>query len=379
MKITFITSGHLPKDDRIYYHQARTLTDTGNSAEIISSKQEFSGSENSVGFNCFEDISLSKKDKIAKFIKLLQNSKPDIIICSEPLTILAASRYKKQTDKKPKIIYDITEWYPSKKFLTGYNSGLKAPRFFKLLIFNLMMAAKADAFIFGEWYKGKPYRFLFPGKKFLYSGYYPDLKYIRYREPGIEKELLRLSYSGKLSIEKGFGNFLETIELLTLKRPGLKIRIKIIGWYDSEKEQKIFEKMIASFPENVSFKFYPMQDYLTFIELINDTDIFLDLRSDDFENQRCLPIKLFYYAALKRPVIFTNLKAIRKEVDISKFGHLVKPDNIETISGLILNYIDNQTIYNRHCTSARKLAESKYNWGAIKDEFTEFLQKLIEE
>jgi glycosyltransferase involved in cell wall biosynthesis len=167
--------------------------------------------------------------------------------------------------------------------------------------------------------------------------------------------------------------------LLTLKRPALKIRIKIIGWYDSEKEQKIFEKMIASFPENVSFKFYPMQDYLTFIELINDTDIFLDLRSDDFENQRCLPIKLFYYAALKRPVIFTNLKAIRKEVDISKFGHLVKPDNIETISGLILNYIDNQTIYNRHCTSARKLAESKYNWGAIKDEFTEFLQKLIEE
>jgi len=123
---------------------------------------------------------LSKKEKIAKFVHLLNDSKPDIIICLEPLTILAASRYKNKTDKKPKIVYDVTEWYPSKKFLSHYNSVSKVFHFFKLLFFNLMMAAKADAFIFGKWYKGKPYRFLFPGKKIIYSGYYPDLKYIRY-------------------------------------------------------------------------------------------------------------------------------------------------------------------------------------------------------
>ena len=378
MRITFITSGHLPKDDRTYYHQARTLAESGNRTEIISSKEEFTDTENNVLFNCFSDVQLSKKEKIAKFVHLLNDSKPDIIICLEPLTILAASRYKNKTDKKPKIVYDVTEWYPSKKFLSHYNSVSKVFHFFKLLFFNLMMAAKADAFIFGEWYKGKPYRFLFPGKKFIYSGYYPDWKYIRHQEPDLKNNLLRLSYSGKLSIEKGFGNFLETIKKLTLKRPNLKIQIKIIGWYDSEKEQKIFEKMIASFPKNVSFSFYPLQDFLTFIELINDTDIFLDLRSDDFENQRCLPIKLFYYAALKRPVIFTDLKAIRREVDIDKFGYLVKPNDMQQISNLILNYIGNSKLYQTHCNNARKLAESKYNWGAIKDEFTEFLQHLIE-
>jgi glycosyltransferase involved in cell wall biosynthesis len=87
---------------------------------------------------------------------------------------------------------------------------------------------------------------------------------------------------------------------------------------------------------------------------------------------------LFYYAALKRPVIFTDLKAIRREVDIDEFGYLVKPNDMQQISNLILNYIGNSKLYQTHCSNARKLAESKYNWGAIKDEFTEFLQHLIE-
>ncbi len=376
MRISFITSGHFPKDDRTYYHQARTLSEQGHKTEIIRSKKELSDTENNVRFNCFSDGQLSKKEKIVRFIKFLNGSKPDIIICLEPLTILAAVKYRNQTDKKPVIVYDITEWYPSKKFLTNLNLFSKTICSLKLLFFNLLMAAKADAFIIGEWYKGKPYRFLFPHKKFIYSGYYPDIKYIHLTEPEIKKGLLRLSYSGKLSYEKGFGNFLKVIKVLSDKRPELKIKVKIIGWYDNKNEQEEFEKKIDSFSENVKFHFYPLQDFQSFIELINDTDIFLDLRSDDFENQHCLPIKLFYYAALKRPVIYSNLKAIRKEVDIHRFGYLVKPNDAEKIANIILEYLSNGKLYGQHCKAARELAETKYNWDAIKDEFTEFLQHL---
>lgn len=378
MRISFITSGHFPKDDRTYYNQARALAEKGKIVEIISSKTELQGTENNVVFNCFAGDNLSKKEKIARFAELLKISIPDIIVCQEPLTILAASRYRNQSDKKPKIVYDITEWYPSKKFLARYHFPSKIIHFLKLLFFNLLMAAKANAFIFGEWYKGQPYRFLFRRKKFIYSGYYPDLKYITHNEPKLEKEILHLSYSGKLSFEKGFGNFIETIRLLSEKRPEIKIQVKIIGWYENKKEQKQLEAIIDTLPRNISLSFYPLQDFRTFIKMINDTDIFLDLRSDDIENQHCLPIKLFYYAALKRPVIYTDLKAIRKEVEIDKFGYLVKPNEIGNISELILKYIDNVFLYKKHCNSARELAETKYNWDAIKDEFTEFLQHLIE-
>ncbi len=376
MKVSFITSGHLPKDDRTYYHQARTLTESGFKTEIISSKLLFSGVENGVAFNCFDDDNLTKKEKIERFVQLLNNSKPDIIICQEPLTVFAATKFKKQAVTKPEIVYDITEWFPSKKFLARYGFVLKTVNFIKILIFNLITASKADAYIFGEWYKSRPYRILFPRKKFIYSGYYPDLKYITLKEPALGDNHLQLSYSGKLSIEKGFGNFLNAIFKLTEKRPGLKISIKVIGWYDNKKEQADFENTIDSLPENVKFTFYPMQEFFTFIKLISDTDIFLDLRSDDLENRHCLPIKLFYYAALKRPVIYTTLKAIRKEVEISKFGYLVNPEDANNISDLILNYIDNKSLYLQHCSAARKLAETRYNWSTIKDDFIEFIYNL---
>ncbi len=378
MYLSFLTSGHQPKDDRIFYHQAQSLVSAGHKVGIISSKSELAVTENDITFNCFAGDRLPKKEKINRFIKLLSKSKPDIIICQEPLTIMATSRYHNQADKKPKIVYDITEWYPSKKLLVNYHPISRLFHFLKFLLFNILMAAKADAYIFGEWYKGKPYRFLFPGKKFIYSGYYPDLNHIKYKEPNLIKDVLHLSYSGKLSFEKGFGHFLNTIQTLTKRRQNLKIQVKVIGWYDNAKEQTELEKIIDTLPANVSFSFYPMQDFQTFIELISDTDIFLDLRLDDFENQRCLPIKIFYYAALKRPVIYTDLKAIRKEVEIDEFGYLVKPNDLLQISNLILNYIDNSKLYQTHCSNARKLAESKYNWDAIKDKFIEFLQHLIE-
>ncbi len=63
MKIIFLTSGHYPKDDRIYYHQAITLAKSDNKVEIISSRFEFAGTKNNIIFNSFKGDHLSKKKK----------------------------------------------------------------------------------------------------------------------------------------------------------------------------------------------------------------------------------------------------------------------------------------------------------------------------
>ena len=78
-----------------------------------------------------------------------------------------------------------------------------------------------------------------------------------------------------------------------------------------------------------------------YLELIKDTDIFMDLRSIDFENSHCLPIKLYYYIALERPIIFSNLKAISKSINIQKFGKLVDPTDSNKIAKIILIYVKN--------------------------------------
>jgi glycosyltransferase involved in cell wall biosynthesis len=376
MKVSFLTSGHFPFDDRIFYHQGRSLYENGNDVEIVSSKINLKEVADGLKLNCFEGDTLSKKDKISRFRNCLGNFSPDIIICSEPLTVLAAKQYSKNQPRKIRIVYDITEWYPSRKNLTGNEKPFRWITFLKLFFFNLYSSSLADAFLFGEWYKRKPYRFLFPFKPYKIISYYPDLQYIHKTEPGIVDGKLRLSYSGKMSIEKGFGNFCRVLSLLSESDNNLNIEVRIIGWYENSADKEACEKLFRAKKENISFSFSGRQPFIDFLESVNYSDIFLDLREDNFENQHCLPIKLFYYAAMGRPVIYTDLKAIRKEVEINNFGFLVKPESADQIVNIILGYLNDRELYRTHCKNARLIAENIYNWQKIKPGFLMFISSL---
>jgi len=373
MNITFLTSGHLPYDDRIYYHMALSLIGKGNSVEIVSSKYNVITISDGIKLNCFDDESLSKREKIKQFTERLSESVAEIIICSEPLTILAAKQYSKVRSGKIKIIYDITEWYPSGKNLISKKIPFKWFTFLKLLLFNFWVARYAGSFIFGEWYKSRPYRILYPFKPYAYISYYPDLKYISHIKTELHSSNLKLSYSGKISLEKGFGNFIRVMNKLTDIKESLKIEVKIIGWYDTSRDKEDCKKLIRNCSRNISCGVFKRQNYKEYLELIKDTDIFLDLRSVNLENNHCLPIKLFYYAAHGRPVIFSDLRAIRKEVEIDKFGSLVDPADINGIAKIIIDYLEDRELYQKHCENARYLAESRYNWQIIESQFIRFI------
>ena len=373
MNISFLTSGHYPYDDRIFYHMAISLSAHENNVSIISSKTDLNEIVEGIIIDSFEGDNLTKRDKIKQFVKRLSGFNPDVIICSEPLTILAARRYSVSQSQKIRIIYDITEWYPSKKNLSDHNFILQLFIFFKLLIFNLWVTRYADSFIFGECYKSRPYRFLYPGKPFIFTSYYPDLKYISNTEPGLQKGILQLCYTGKISLEKGYGNFFSVIKKLNELDKDLKINVTIIGWYERKRDRDECEHLFTSLDTGINLQIYDRQNFKMFIELIKESDIFLDLRYNDFENQHCLPIKLFLYTAFGRPVIFPDLKAIRKEVAIDKFGFLVNPFDIEGTAKLILDYLGNEKLYKTHCANARYLAENLYNWQKTEPEFLKFI------
>ena len=253
--------------------------------------------------------------------------------------------------------------------------GVGQIKFLKLAIFNLLSSSMSDAFIFGEWYKSKMYRLIFPQKPYIFLSYYPELKYLNPEKPTLSKKCIHLSYSGKISKEKGFQNFIKIVNQLAKSEQNLTIKVNIIGEFDqSEKEEN--KTLLSRFYQNVSFKLFDVLPFESFLSQIKDTDVFIDLRSTDYENQHCLPIKLFYYTAFRRPVIYSDLKAIRKEVDIDRFGFLVNPNDTQRIVQILKDYIYNESLYNKHCKSAAELAETKYNWGRIKNDFIEFLSQL---
>lgn len=305
VSIAFLTSGHSFEDDRIMYHLASTLV--RYTPVIISSTEEINTTINGINVDCFDGKLVNKKNKISLFANKLSLYQPSIIICSEPLPVIAANKYKREQQKRVSVIYDITEWYPSKKHIESNGLLLKLIKPLFLFFFEKVVSSKVDGFIFGEYYKSIPYRMLFPFKKFAFVTYYPDLKYVHYSAPNPKEGEICLGYTGRISNEKGINNFFDVVRVVSLQNPDLHIRVKLIGSFKKKQDIDDFERCIVGL-EEVKIELFDFIPFLDFSKAIADIDILFDLRLDDFENNMCLPIKIFYYLLCGKPVVYSNLK-----------------------------------------------------------------------
>ena len=118
--------------------------------------------------------------------------------------------------------------------------------------------------------------------------------------------------------------------------------------------------------------------FLEFCKTIGKTHLFIDLRKKDFENTHCLPIKLFYYLACGRPVIYSNLKSIRKEIKNFNFGYVCEPDDLQSIADHIVEYIVHPDMYFEHTKNALIASKSIYDWNLIDKQFVSFIENQRE-
>ena len=68
MKIVFALATHNPDDERVWYHQKKTLEEIGNEVYIVSSSQKSYSLKKVVTF----DINKSLKQKIKPFVNELK-------------------------------------------------------------------------------------------------------------------------------------------------------------------------------------------------------------------------------------------------------------------------------------------------------------------
>lgn len=365
MKIAFVLAIHLPTDERVFYQQAKTLIQKGHEIFIISMTKKVQSSENVF---CFDYTNLSYSQKIQKIDNYLSIIVPDIIICDNPISIISSKRYKTKNKKKQlKIYYDITEYYPSR---IHFHSGSKIKNILKfpfLISVSFYVSLLVSGFIFGEFYKKIPYK-LFFWKKSVDLTYYANINQIKTFPINNNLQKVTLYYAGKTNQNSGYTAFMKVGDLCAKHFPNINFVLRIVS--DDISEPQIINN------ENSTHEFLPLMSFPYFCNNLGEADIFFDLRQINYESTHSLPIKLFYYMAVGRPVIYSNLKAIRKGVpEFCEFGHLVNPDNITEIFEIVAKYIQNPSLYEKHCKQARKLAEKKYNWSAIEKNFIKFIDK----
>lgn len=270
---------------------------------------------------------------------------PDIVICDTPVAIRSA---RKRWGRKVKVVYDITEWYPSKKNLRNAPWLLRPLKFGVLLLANVWAGIDADAFLFGEYHKALPFRICMGWKQSMLLPYYPDLSYIPYSLPVAPKQDVRLLYAGQQTAEKGYYRAKQLVEICQDLMPDKRVTLTTIN--------------------GLSFN--------AFCEEISHHDICIDLRDADAENTRCLPIKLFYYLAAGKPVIYSNLKAIRHAVPQIAADSLVEPEQIEQAAEMIKRLVEENGRYETIAQRNHQLAEARYNWGRMKDAFVQWIEQI---
>lgn len=373
-KILFLTTSHRYDDERILYHQAVELTAAGFVVKISSLSANFIGNLEGVEIESYSILEQSKSKKIQKFLDIANAYQPEIIICSEPLAIAAAKKIKNKLNAK--IFYDITELYPSNRMLTSYPVLTRPFHWLKFSLINIYAGYASDAFIFGEVTKTFPLTTFFPFKKKLLLSYYPSSKYIETRIKTLQKNSVNLCYTGNLSKEKGIGNFFQVLQKLHEQKPNLELKATIIGSCRTTEDANYFDSLVKKH-DFVDFNIEKPIDFKLFSQAINEADICFDLRDLNAENNKCLPIKIFYYAASGKPVIFTNLNATRENIEVHEnFGYLVKPTDSKKIAQYISTYIDNPDIYKKHANNAVNLYKTKYNWELIKLDFLRFIRNV---
>ena len=373
-KILFLTTSHQYNDDRIFYHQAKELVKNGFQVKICSLSSDFVDTVDGIEVESFSILTKTVSEKIDTFRTVIEKFQPDCIIASEPLAIIASKKIKKE--KAINIIYDVTEWYPSFSMLQELSMIAKISNGLKFFLIQLYAGFLSNHFIFGEETKKMPLAYIFPWKKKLILPYYPDEIYTFKNINALEKGKIKLCYTGQISEEKGIGNFFKTIDILRKKNNKLIIEILIIGSTRSKNDEAYFNELLKKYDfENI--KIIKPFGFTSFTKSYAEADICFDLRRINFENNHSLPIKLFYYASSGKPVVYSNLKAIRKHLDISKFGYLVDPEKAEVIADLVQNYVNHEELYLKHANNARKEYETNFNWSLIRNLFIDFVKKSV--
>lgn len=359
--IALVTTGHPPTDERIFSKMARTFVNNGYKVNIICSTLTIETIRDGISIRGFQGEKFGKRKKIRTLAAYLRDSEADIVICCEPLAVLAAAAYRTvMREKQVTVFSDITEWYPEN--VASKMKGLrKAAAFAVLFMFNIYASNLADALIIGEISKKRRYRLIAPFKPMEVIGYYPVLEYFQYNPPPFNGHILTLCYAGVITFERGILTLLETALKIAELRKDLVINLKIVGRFQYRKEEEIFLNKIQM-NTCINIEMVPWGDYDKISEKLSDADICFDLRKRTFIYRNSLPIKIFEYMACGKPFIYSDIKPIRKEMDPFQFGYLVNPEIIDEITGAILDYVDNNELLLSHSRNARKMVEDKFNW-----------------
>ena len=362
--IVFISSGHKPDDERIYFKQIQSLIKAGyiiqyfthwfNSVDLTSHNLTHINLErNQYSKHQYIDFILKK----ISFVKVIHIHEFDLLSI--------AKKIKKKYNAK--IIYDVHEdltsmWdtFSNKpKLIKNFiNFGLSCFELFHLRYIDLIILANKFANQ-QRYYKYAPIYIIenFPQNKFFLN-------------ENIETDMVyRIIYHGQLDYSRGILELIEAFKILLKKFSN--IQLTIIGKARTPQfEQEIIDRIntgkiiLLNEVKHEQIWKYLHKAHLGVIPF-HDVSMY----------SKNTPTKLFEYMASKCAIVATKLKPIYSYSDNSII--YCEANNVKSLVDSFKIYLNDINLFKSHVQTNFHLIENNYNWEKESIKLIEIYQNLL--
>jgi len=367
-KICMLTSTHRALDSRIFYKEAKTLLNEGNSIVIIAyyPNREIIDEIKIIPLSLPKSMFERMTKVVWEVFKLAVKEDADIYHFHDAELIFIGLLLKLYGKK---VIYDVHEDFPGVVMCKNWIPFWIRPIVSKLTKLTEKIAAIGfDGIITATFGIAKS----FPKKKTITIQNFPIISEFQFQE--VKPYKLRdplIIYIGAINITRGLREMVKAISLIP---SNLKARLIIAGAFSS----KIIEDEVCKIKKCKRVKYIGWQSRERITILLRNVKVGLVIfypMPNQIESQ---PIKLYEYMAAGIPIIVSNFPLWRKIIEDIGCGILVdplKPTDIANAISWLLGHPDQAEAMGKRGQEAVKV---KYNWGIEAKKLIKFYENLLQ-
>jgi len=195
---------------------------------------------------------------------------------------------------------------------------------------------------------------------------------------GINKSLVAkykndfvISYIGGFGPHRGIDTAIKAMPKVLRKIPEAKLLLVGKG---SKKYEEEMKKLCKSLEVENNVEFTGWIDFRLVPSYIAASDVCLVPHHSSGHTNTTIPHKLFQYMAMRKPVIVTDCKPLKRIVEETNSGMIVPSKDYNEMADVIITLYNDRKYARKLGENGRKAVEEKYNW----DNEARKLRKLYE-
>jgi len=185
---------------------------------------------------------------------------------------------------------------------------------------------------------------------------------------GITNDALVITFVGRLVYAKGVQDLISAFSKIKETVPEAKLLIVGDGPYRAE-----LEKLAQQTDCHSSILFLGQKNQAELIEILSTTDIFVNPSYSEG-----LGISVMEAASIGLPIIATDVGGTREIITTDETGILVKARGMGQLAKELCRLLADAELREKLGKNARILAEQKFNWDKITDEYIKLYTSLVE-